>query len=419
VEESEILKELEKLKKLGEITEKINSGLLLDEVLEHTYQSFREIIPYERIGFSLIENTERGEIVRSHWLRSEAPKVCLRKGYAQLLKGSSLEKIIQSGIPRILNDLPAYLEQNPGSDPTQKIVEEGMKSSLTCPLIAMGKPIGLIFFSSMKTRTYANVHVDIFRQIAGQLALCAEKSRLYEKLVDLNDLKNKFIGIAAHDLRSPLAVMKGYLDLFEDRILGPLNETQRRSVGIMGKHCEKMLKMIDDLLDVTAIESGHIALQLEKTDLRPYLEERFRENSVIAKAKDIELVLECGAALPQVMLDPARIEQVLNNLISNAVKFSQPKTKVTLKAVSSESEVTVSVSDRGPGIPPGELDGMFNYFAKTSVRPTAGEPSTGLGLAIVRRLVEAHGGRIWVESELGKGSTFTFSLPVSPQPGPS
>jgi K+-sensing histidine kinase KdpD len=412
MEESEILKELQQLKKLGEITEKINSGLLLDEVLDHTYESFRELIPYERIGFSLIENTDRGEVVRSHWLRSEAPKVCLTKGYAQLLKGSSLEKIMQSGIPRILNDLPAYLEQNPGSDPTRKIVEEGMKSSLTCPLVAMGKPIGLIFFSSMKACTYANVHVDIFRRIAGQLALCAEKSRLYEKLVELNDLKNKFIGIAAHDLRSPLAVLKGYLDLFEDRILGPLNETQRRSVELMGKHCEKMLKMIDDLLDVTAIESGHIALQLEKIDFRQYLEERFRENSMIAKAKGIELELECREFLPQVMLDPARIEQVLNNLISNAVKFSKPNTKVILKAASSESEVTVSVSDQGPGIPPGELAGMFNYFAKTSVRPTGGESSTGLGLAIVKRLVEAHGGRIWIESELGKGSTFTFSLPI-------
>ncbi len=116
--------------------------------------------------------------------------------------------------------------------------------------------------------------------------------------------------------------------------------------------------------------------------------------------------------LPQVRMDPERISQVVNNLISNAIKFSNPDTTITLGAKSVGGSVEVYVADQGLGIPQDEVDKVFAEFGKTSVRPTAGEPSTGLGLAIVKRMVETHGGRIWVESQEGRGSVFTFSLPV-------
>jgi hypothetical protein len=369
------------------------------------------IIPYDRIGFSLLDknNTE----LRARWARSKAPEVKLKTGYSASLEGSSLEKILKTGQPRILNDLEAYLKDHPGSGSTQKIVEEGMRSSLTCPLMAMGKPIGFIFFSSFQTNTYRNAHIEIFQHIAGELALTAEKSRLYDELVQLNDLKNKFLGMAVHDLRSPIGIIKGYADLLQEELLESLAEPQKEAFLTIENHCEKMLVLINELLDINAIESGHLTMTRKKIELPGYLKKCFENHGLLARAKSIELQAKIPENLPAVSIDPNRIEQVIDNLVTNAIKFSKPESKIVLRAVSLGKEITVSVVDQGQGIPVDELPQIFRHFSKTTIKPTGGETSTGLGLFIAKRIVEAHGGRIWVESKAGVGSTFSFTLPLA------
>jgi signal transduction histidine kinase len=402
----------EELQALLHITEKINAGKVLDEVLEYAYGSLHSIIPYHRIGFSLLE--EDNTVLRAYWARSEAAEIKLGKGYFAAMHGSSLEKILRTGEPRILNDLEAYLREHPHSDSTRRVVEEGMRSSLTCPLIASGSPIGFLFFSSMKVNEYRDAHVELFQEIAGQLALTLEKSRLYEKVIQFNEMKNKFVGIAAHDLRSPIAVIKGYADLFIEGLLGPLTHDQEEPIRAISQHCDKMLTLIRDLLDVSAIESGHLALDPRATDLEAYLKKNAVDNRLLAKSKAVEFVLEVPGNLPQVVMDPDRIDQVINNLVTNAIKFSPPKGRVVLRALLQKDSVAISVIDQGPGIPATEISKLFRYFGRTNVLPAPGEKSTGLGLAIAKRMVEAHGGKIWVESQPGKGSIFTFTLPLKP-----
>lgn len=179
---------------LSKVTEKINAGLILDEVLNYVFESFWSIIPYDRIGLSLLE--QNGTVVRARWARSDAPVMKITKGYSGSLQGSSLQRILETGQPRILNDLRQYLAEHPASESTRLIVEEGMRSSLTCPLIAAGKPIGFIFFSSMEAQAFKNAHIEIFLQIAGELSMMVEKARLYE---ELHALKGKSEGAAAQD----------------------------------------------------------------------------------------------------------------------------------------------------------------------------------------------------------------------------
>jgi signal transduction histidine kinase len=394
------------------ITHQINAGLTVEEVLDYAYKTLHVIIPYDRIGFSLLE--ENDTVLRSYWACSKASMIRIGKDYTAVMKGSSLGKVLQTREPRILNDLEAYLKDHPDSKSTKDIVEEGMRSSLTCPLIASGKPIGFLFFSSTEAYKYQDAHVGLFREIAGQLALTLEKSRLYEQVVRFNDLKNKFLGMAAHDLRSPIAAIKGYADFLTDGFVGDLDASQTKTIRAMAGLCDKMLALIDDLLDVSAIESGHLAMEMREVGLVDYLTEAHRNNALMAKAKEIELILEMPETLPKVLMDPNRIDQVINNLITNAIKFSKPASRIILRAALSEGAVAISVTDRGQGIPREEISEMFQYFGRTKVLPTAGEKSTGLGLAIAKRMVEAHGGKIGVESEPGKGSTFTFTLPLKP-----
>lgn len=395
---------------VNKITEQMNAGIVPEEVLNNVFELFRPIIPYNRMGVGILEKD--GKSVRTIWARSDAKRMKITLGYSAPLPGSSLNQIIQTGEPRIINDLDEYLKNHPSSQSTQLIVEEGMRSSLTCPLIAKGKPVGFMFFSSMEKNTYEDVHVEFFRQIANQLSVILEKGRMYEELIELNQLKNKFLGIAAHDLRSPLGVVMGYLKLFDQGYLGEITAEQKPIIDKLLKNCDSMLNLINDLLDVTAIESGKLDLQLKVVDVVEFLDGCLSMIAPLALGKSIELSLHMKTSLPKVIFDPNRIQQVVDNLVTNAIKFSKPETAIEIEANSTEEEIQIAVRDEGQGIPEKELPNIFNPFGKISVKPTAGEKSTGLGLAIVKRMVEAHGGRIWVESEVGKGSTFTFTIPI-------
>jgi signal transduction histidine kinase len=230
-----------------------------------------------------------------------------------------------------------------------------------------------------------------------------------EKLVEL---KNEFLGMAAHDLRNPLFVVQSCAKFLLAKTPDVLDEEQIEFLSIIQSYSGFMLQMVEDLLDVSAIESGRLVLSPQPTDLVALIDRNLALNSILAESKQIRLSLECDQEPPLMMLDPVKIEQVLNNLISNAVKFSHPGSQVEIGLEEHEDGVVISVRDEGQGIPAEELDRLFKWFGRTSVRGTEGERSTGLGLAIARRIVAGHQGRIWVESEVDQGSTFYVSLPI-------
>lgn len=231
------------------------------------------------------------------------------------------------------------------------------------------------------------------------------------QLADTNALKNKFLGIAAHDLRNPLSILKGQAELLRDGIVGPVTDRQKDLLQKMIVVDHHMFTMVNDLLDVSAIESGKLELHEDQVDLGDYLKEVQEANAPLAGRKSISLALEVAPDLPPVMLDRDRIGQVMSNLITNAIKFSFPDTTIMIRARRSDKGVEISVADQGQGIPAEELPKMFTEFSRLSVKSTSGEKSTGLGLAIVKRMVEAHGGHVSVQSDVGKGSTFAFTLP--------
>lgn len=239
-----------------------------------------------------------------------------------------------------------------------------------------------------------------------------ELSKKNRELDELNNLKNQFLGMAAHDLRNPLGVIMGYSEYLIEDTEGILTDDQTMMLDSILTSSEFMLRLLNDLLDVSAIESGKLSLDLIKTDLVAVVKKNVELNNVIAQKKNIRILFNQSEPMPEMVFDIGKIEQVLNNLISNAVKFSEPGKNVIVGITSNATECIVSVADQGPGIPEEEIGNIFKPFKRTSVKSTAGEKSTGLGLSIVRNLIVGHKGRIWVESTVGKGSTFYFSLPV-------
>ncbi len=418
--------------KLGTIAARFNVGLLLEEILENVYQDFRDMIPYNRIGLALLE--DEGRVVRSRWAKSDRPEIRISPGYAAPMEGSSLQEVLLTGRPRILNDLVDYLEKKPSSDSTRRIVEEGLRSSLTCPLIASGKPVGFIFFTSADPNTYSSLHVETFQNIADQLSVVVERGRLIselavqkaafqtqnEELRRLNELKNTLLGVAAHDLRTPIGnIQMGTLLLIdreswqspEDRLA--FLETFLPTLERQTRH---MLNLLDDLLDISTIEAGKLFLEREELDLHSFLSDLVERHAQMAMPKGTGVLLTGGlsgqeAADSRVYADPNRLAQVMDNLISNAVKYSPPGSTVRVSAERNQDGWRFSVQDEGPGISDGDQERLFQNFSRLSTRPTGGEKSTGLGLAITRRVVEAHGGQVGVISSPGEGATFWFTLP--------
>jgi two-component system, sensor histidine kinase and response regulator len=213
-------------------------------------------------------------------------------------------------------------------------------------------------------------------------------------------------------LRNPLSVMVGYLDFFLDGLFGKLSDRQAEAVHVMKHSCENMLALINDLLDVSIIESGQLHLEKRETDVGAFLKDCYAQNNILAQAKSIKLELDLEPQLPPMTVDPHRMAQALNNLLSNAVKFSASETVITLKAWTGTGFLHISVEDQGQGIPESEHAKLFTGFGRTSIRPTAGESSTGLGLAITKNVIEAHGGKILVHSKPGVGSKFILTIPL-------
>lgn len=241
-----------------------------------------------------------------------------------------------------------------------------------------------------------------------------EMAKKNVELEQLNEQKVQFLGMAAHDLRNPLGVIMGYSEILQDTV-EDLSPAHREMLEVIESSSEFMLGMVNELLDVSRIESGRLDLTRTRTDLARLLGKNLALNRLVADRKEIAITLEVEEALPPVYVDPAKIDQVMNNLVSNAVKYSHRGTAVEVWARPvgpSGQAVEIQVRDRGQGIPADEVEGLFKAFGTTSVSTTGGEDSTGLGLMIVRRIVEGHDGRIEVESTVGEGSTFTVRFPV-------
>jgi signal transduction histidine kinase len=242
--------------------------------------------------------------------------------------------------------------------------------------------------------------------------LTRELNKKNIQLDQLNKLKDQFLGMAAHDLRNPISSIIMFSELVLESDEYEISDELRQILEVIKNSSEFMLRLLEELLDVVKIESGKLQLNLEKIRIGDFLRKNIEINTLLAAKKDIKLMLNIPEQLPEIFIDPVKIEQVVNNLISNAIKYSFNNTTVTVSAFGSGQHVIISVQDQGQGIPKDEMGKLFIPFAKLSVKGTAGEKSTGLGLSIVKRIVTGHLGRIWVESEVGKGSTFHFTLPV-------
>src|SRR6266566_9903498 len=327
-----------------------------------------------------------------------------------------LMRVMATGAPVLEADItPAFIRASFAEAGQRRVVEALEPRSLICvPLVASGKPLGaLTLVTSGSGRHYEIADLSLAADLARRAAIVVEHARLFHEAQQATRARDDVLAVVAHDLRNPLNTVSMAVNLMLETT--PVERTQeRRQQEIVRRAADRMNRMIQDLLDVKRMESGRMVIDAKPEPPVDLINDTLDMLRPLAAGSTIRLETSIDESLPPVLADAARVQQVLSNLVGNAVKFTPRNGRITVCAERIEGEVRFGVIDTGPGIPPEQVPHIFGRFwqAKTSDRR-----GIGLGLAIAKGIVEAHNGRIWVESHVGLGSTFYFTLPSATEIG--
>lgn len=321
--------------------------------------------------------------------------------------------VVESGQPEILSaPFESSFAVVTGEDShLERLREVDARSFMAVPLTARNRAIGaMAFISTNPTRLYGPFELELAQELARRAALAIENAQLYQSTERAARIRDEVLGMMSHDLGTPVSsvtmVANRLLEVLEEGEAG--GEIREYVEGIL-RSTEKMVRLIRDLLDVQKIEAGHFAVEPCPDSLEDVLREAVEEVRALADEREVRLDVELPEDLPPVLLDRGRLIQVLWNLLTNAVRFSPEGARVVMKAVLDGERVRVAVQDEGPGIAEEEIPHLFDRFAQARQARRSG---AGLGLTIAKEIVEAHGSELGVESEVGEGSTFWFTVAV-------
>jgi PAS domain S-box-containing protein len=343
----------------------------------------------------------------------------------QLTVGSGRQtlqaRIIESGEPVLLPALSDRIRERIVQDHAHPdaMAAAGIRSLMVVPLFARGRTFGALTLAAVESdQRYSSSDLQLAQDLASRAALAMDNARLYIEAQSAITARDATLALVSHDLRNPLAVILMKTAL----ILRRPEEKERRgdsrkSIESIRRSAERMNRLIQDLLDVSNVEAGRFAIERRPQPVTSLVNEALESVQARAAAKGLRIEARLPEETPVADCDADRVNQVLANLLGNAVKFTEPGGTIIVRVEPRTSEVWVSVADTGPGIPTSDLPHIFDRFWHAQKPSRTG---SGLGLSIAKGIVEAHGGRIWVESEAGVGSTFFFTLPLArPQPGES
>lgn len=413
-----------------------------DTVIQRVVDSILYELDYMDIGYRIFvlglvdekrEILERVSISQTEEARQAVSGLPMPFGEANVplsAKDNFCIKVMDQKEPLITHDWQDILTPPLTPEDARSLQQQvGIKTSMVYPLIVRDKSIGMMIFSVVKEENEISEQEKwLLTRFTDIVALTVQNAKLYSNLslttkhldeankhlTELDKMKDEFLSLASHELRTPMTAIKGYVWMVQNGKAGPITDTTKNYLDIVYKSTERLIHLVNDMLDISRIESGKTQLHSEPAQFSDLFSQIQTEFSAYSQTKKIAMEFSPLPTLPAITLDKDKILQVLENLVGNAFKFTPEGGKITLSARPVSDTIEVSVSDTGKGMAPEDLPRLFTKFSRLGGDhlTTYSQPGTGLGLYLSKQYVEMHHGQIWAVSELGKGSTFTFSLPV-------
>jgi signal transduction histidine kinase/putative methionine-R-sulfoxide reductase with GAF domain len=402
------------LQALGEVSQAVNSTLDLENVLTTIVGRAVQLSRTDAGAIYVFDEGRQQFRLRATYGMSEAMIVAItdrRIGLADANIGHAASKRAPIQV--------ADMQNEPSSPVNDIVLREGYRALLIIPLLRPDHIVGALVVRRKAPGEFPQSTIDLLETFADQSVVAIQNARLFSEIEEkgkqlavASQHKSQFLANMSHELRTPLNAILGYTELIMDNVYGDTPDKMRNVLQRVESNGRHLLGLINDVLDLSKIEAGQLTLSLGDYSLKDVVLTVFSTVESLATEKNIALKVDVPANLPSGHGDERRLTQVLLNLVGNAIKFTDVG-EVMIKGTSSNGSFNVSVRDTGPGISKADQAKLFEEFQQADNSITRKKGGTGLGLAISKRIIELHGGRIWLESAPGEGSTFSFSLPVT------
>ena len=419
-EKSRALEELSRNQdQLHRLSTALQEPLSLSEQLTRVLDAARQVVGLDRLYIWTLSPAGDGLMVSAQAGFGDAEWKDLVRVTIPIDEAGALSAVWRDGEPLLFTDETPLPQKYRLPPPYSRLAGLRVKSFLVVPMIARGRTVGVLAADNRVSRApIAVATVDLLQTFAAQAAVAVENARLFQEIQEksrqlavASQHKSEFLANMSHELRTPLNAIIGFSEVLSERMFGELNEKQEeysKDIHASGQH---LLSLINDILDLSKIEAGRMELELSDFHLPTALDSALTLVRERAGRRSIALHTNIDNRLGQIQADERKVRQVVLNLLSNAIKFTPEGGRIEVSAVPKDGLVEVSVSDSGVGIAPEDQEAVFEEFRQVGTAAKKVE-GTGLGLTLCRKFVGLHGGRIWVKSEEGVGSTFTFTIPV-------
>ena len=391
------------------INQKIAAIESLPQIIDFLFEKMQIIIPCHRLAVSFFE--EDGKRLTIYYVKASYEPLYLNPGYSADIDNSSLERVFASGEIRIINNLMLYLKDHPASDTTKLLIQEGINSSITIPLNVDGRPVGLLFISSRDIQSYNLESVEITKMIIERIGQAVEKTYRIQKLSEAINSYMEMLSFVSHELKSPLDSIISLGTTLAEGYFGKMDERHREYVWRMIKKAKYLREMVSEYLTLS-FENNNIGIYIQDCNFyKDIIEEIYDIIKPQANEKNIKINLHLEQDLT-LQCDINLIKIVMNNLMSNAVKYGNENGTIDLKAWKDEENIYVSVKNTGPGFPPEAKSKLFRKFSRIETDELMKRKGTGVGLYTTWKIIQMHKGHIKAESKLNEWAEFSFNLPL-------
>ena len=399
---------------LGEVGQAISSTLDLDTVLKTIVSRALQLTGLD--GGSMYEYDERAEVFRMQVSENMAEELLQVTRNAPIRLGDGA--VGRSGVTREPTQVPDTLDDSYQSDRKELLIRSGYRAVLAVPLLREDNLLGALLVTRKTPGPFAPDVVDLLKTFATQSAMAIQNARLFREIAEKGKQlevasrhKSDFLASMSHELRTPLNAILGFNEMILAEIYGAVPEDMKVPLADIQSSGKHLLRLINNVLDLAKIEAGRMELALADYSVHDTVESVRSTLRPLAAEKGLEFLAIVPEEIPLAYGDYGRITQCLMNLAGNSLKFTK-EGKVEIVVALKDAVLTYRVNDTGIGIPPDKIGNLFTEFKQTDATIASEYGGTGLGLSISKKFIEMHGGRIWVESELGKGSSFIFEIPL-------